>query len=200
MSATVGTPKAGLGAVQSPGRAGVKTFFIWVGLNLLAFPIAGELGHVVAGPVDGLMPALFGGALVGAGIGLAQWLMLRRTLDIGPEWIVVTGFGLAIGLAIGAMAVGYETGVPDLIIMGAICGAAVGIGQGVLLRSSFSLWLIWILAMTLLWPIGWVVTEAFGIPVEEQFIVFGASGTVAFGILSGLLLIAGMRRTETESE
>lgn len=48
----------------------------------------------------------------GAGIGFAQWLMLRRSLGVGLEWIVATSAGLALGLAIGAAVVGYETTTP----------------------------------------------------------------------------------------
>jgi len=196
MSATVVTRNSPSGA-HAARRTGWKTFFIWVGLSLLAFPIAGELAHIVAGPVDGVMPALIGGALTGAGIGFAQWLMLRRSLDVRLEWIAVTAVGLAIGLAVGAKAVGYETDVSDLAIMGAISGAFVGVGQGVLLRGKFSLWLAWMAAMPVLWAVAWVVSEAvIGNAVDDQFIVFGASGAIVLGVLSGLLLVAGTRQTE----
>ena len=198
MSATAGT-QAGAGVLQLPRPAGVREFFIWVGLSLLGIPVAGYLGHFVAGPVDSVMPALIGGALTGAGIGLAQWLMLRRVLDIAPEWIVATSVGLAVGLAIGAWAVGYETTMSQLAIMGAISGAMVGVAQGLLLRNKFSLWHVWMVAMPALFALGWVVTDAAGIDVAKQFTIFGASGSVVFGILSALLLVAGMRREESAS-
>lgn len=65
--------------------------------------------------------------------------MLRRSLSVGPEWIAATSAGLAVGLAIGAIAVGYETTTSQLAIMGAIQGAFVGIAQGMVLRNKFSL-------------------------------------------------------------
>jgi hypothetical protein len=182
-----------------PRPVGAKTFFIWVGLCLLAFPIAGEVAHAIAGPVDGVIPALFGGALTGAGIGFAQWLLLRRSIAIGPEWIAATGVGLAVGLAVGAMVVGYETTTSQLAIMGAISGAFVGLAQGLLLRNTFSHWYVWVIAMPVFWALGWVVTDAAGIHVEEQFIAFGLSGTLLFAIGSGLVLIAGMRRDKSTS-
>jgi hypothetical protein len=77
--------------------------------------------------------------------------------------------------------------------MGAVSGAAVGIAQGLLLRSRFSLWHLWMIVMAPLFAIGWVVTEAAGIDVAKQFTVFGASGSVVFGLLSGMLLAAGKR-------
>jgi hypothetical protein len=112
---------------------------------------------------------------------------------MGPVWILATSAALAAGLTIGAAVVGYETTASQLAIMGAFSGAAVGIAQGILLRNRFSLWQAWMVAMPALFALGWVVTEAWGIDVAKQFTVFGASGSVAFGILSGLLLMAGKR-------
>ena len=174
-------------------RPGAKSFFVWIGLALLGFPLGGLLGHVVGGRVDSVMPSLIGGALTGAGIGLAQWFMLRRNPGVGLEWVVATSAGLAAGLTLGAMAVGYETTISQLATMGAISGAFVGVAQGLLLRGKFPLWHVWMLAMPPLWALGWVVTTAGGIAVEKQFTVFGAYGAITFGALSALLLIAGMR-------
>jgi hypothetical protein len=198
MSATSAT-QARPAALHVPRPAGAKTFFSWLGLTILGIPLAGYLGWFVAGHVDSVMPALIGGALTGAGIGFAQWLMLRRSLGVGPEWIAATGVGLALGLAIGAVVVGYETTTSQLAIMGAISGAFVGIAQGLLLRKKFSLWYVWMAAMPVLWTLGWIVTDASGIDVAKQFTVFGASGAVVFATLSGLLLVADMREEKPAS-
>jgi hypothetical protein len=53
---------------------------------------------------------------------------------------------------------------------------------------------VWVIAMPVLWALGWIVTDAAGIHVEDQFIAFGLSGTLLFGIGSGFLLMAGLRR------
>jgi hypothetical protein len=113
--------------------------------------------------------------------------------EYGFDLALATGVALAAGLSIGAAVVGYETTPTQLAIMGALSGAAIGIVQGLLLRDRFSLWLAWMLAMPLLFAIAWVVTEAIGIDVADQFTVFGASGSVVFGVLSGLLMMAGKR-------
>ena len=195
MSANLSTQPAPA-AIQLPRTTGAKPFFIWAGCMVLGIPLAGYLGWGVAGHVDGVVPALIGGALTGAGIGFAQWLMLRRSLHVGLEWIVATSAGLAVGLAIGAAVVGYETTTSQLAIMGAIQGAFVGIAQGMLLRNRFSLWHLWMVAMPVLFSISWVVTDVV-IDSAQQFTVFGASGSVVFAILSGLLLMAGMRRDKS---
>ena len=176
-----------------PRMSGAKIVFSWIGLALVAFPLAGYAGWGISGHVDGVGPALIGGAITGAGIGFVQWLFLRRDLNLGPAWILATGVALAAGLSIGAAVVGYETSSSQLAIMGAISGAAVGIAQGILLRNRFSLWHVWMVAMPVMYAIGWLVTESIGVDVANQFTVFGASGSIVFGILSGLLLMAGKR-------
>jgi hypothetical protein len=176
-----------------PRMSRTKLVFSWIGLALVAFPLAVYAGWGVSGHIDAVGPALIGGAITGAGIGLVQWLFLRRDLNMGPAWIAATSVSLAAGLAIGSAVVGYETTAGQLAIMGAISGAAVGIAQGILLRPSFSLWHVWMVAMPAMYAIGWVVTESAGIDVANQFTVFGASGSVVFGLLSGLLMMAGKR-------
>jgi hypothetical protein len=180
-------------SLTMPRMSGVKIVFSWIGIALVAFPLAGYAGWGIGGHVDGVGPALIGGGITGAGIGFVQWLFLRRDLNIGPVWILATSVALAAGLGIGAAVVGYETSPSQLAIMGAISGGAVGIAQGILLRNRFSLWHVWMVAMPVMYAIGWVVTEAIGIDVANQFTVFGASGSVVFGLLSGLLMMAGRR-------
>jgi hypothetical protein len=165
-----------------------------VGVALLTFPIAGYIGWGIAGHVDAMAPALIGGGITGLGIGLGQWLLLRREFMVTPLWIPATGVGLAVGLAVGAAAVGYETSAGSLAIMGAISGAAVGIAQGAMLRKASPVWLAWIAAMPVLWAIAWLTSHAIGVDVSNQFTVFGASGSIVFGALSGLLLTADSHR------
>jgi hypothetical protein len=182
-----------------PRMGAIKIVLSWIGVTLIAFPLAGYLGWGIGGHVDAVVPALVGGAITGAGIGFVQWFFLRRDLRMGLVWILATSVALAVGLSIGAAVVGYETTAGQLAIMGAISGAAVGIAQGVLLRNRFSLWHVWMVAMPALFALGWVVTESIGIDVANQFTVFGASGSVVFGLLSGLLLMAGKRIHDHEA-
>ena len=177
----------------TPRMSALKITLVWIGLSLVAFPLAGLVGWSIGGHVDGVGPALIGGALTGAGVGLVQWLFLKRDLGVSLLWIPATAAALAVGLTAGAAVVDYETTAASLAIMGAISGAAVGVAQGLLLRDRFSLWHVWALAMPALWALGWVVTEAGGIDVANQFTVFGAYGSIVFGILAGLLMAAGRR-------
>ena len=190
MSATVAPVQE---SFTMPRMSGVKMVFSWIGLALIAFPLAGYAGWGVSGHIDDIGPALIGGAITGAGIGSVQWLFLRKDLAMGVAWIPATGVALAAGLAVGSAVVGYETTPSQLALQGAISGAAVGIAQGILLRGRFSLWHVWMVAMPVMFAIGWVTTESAGIDVADQFTVFGASGSVVFGLLSGLLMMAGKR-------
>ena len=83
MSATA-VASASNRALTIPRMSSVKIVFSWIGISLLAFPLVGLIGWAVGGHVDGIVPALIGGALTGAGIGFAQWFLLRRDLGVGP--------------------------------------------------------------------------------------------------------------------
>ena len=95
---------------------------------------------------------------------------------------------MGLGLLLGATVVGFRTSLADLAVMGALTGVVLGVAQTVALpaRTRRRWW--WAAAMPLLWALGWTVTTLAGIPVEEQFTIFGASGAVTFSALSGLLL------------
>jgi hypothetical protein len=165
----------------------------WVGITLLGFPLGGLLAHAIAGPVDSMESALLGGAIAGFIIGTAQWFVLRRELDIDAIWIVMTVLGLACGLAVGGIAVGFGTSAGELAGMGAVTGTGVGIAQGLVMRGYLDTWGAWMAAGPALWTTGWLVTWAARIQVDEQFTNFGAAGALVFGILSGALLSRGIR-------
>jgi hypothetical protein len=164
----------------------LKSWLVWLA-GFLAFPIAGIAATAAAGRIDDAISALVGGLVAGAVIGTGQWLVARRDLD-PRTWIPVTAVAMGIGLLAGAPLVGYGTSLGDLALMGAITGIPLGAGQAFLLRSRFSHAWIWAAAMPVLWALGWTVTTAGGIAVENQFAVFGAYGAITFMALSGLLL------------
>jgi hypothetical protein len=161
--------------------------------TFLGFPAGGLIALAVLGPVSSLTTALAGGAVAGAVLGAAQWLALRGRLSKTEWWIPATAIGQAVGLAAGAAVVGYRTGLQDLAIQGAITGLGVGILQAVVLRPHIATWFWWAIAMPPLWALGWIVTTAAGIGVDQRFTNFGASGAIVVTILSGLLLVQLLR-------
>lgn len=171
---------------------GWRTGLLWLA-TFVGFPFGG-LVTIAIGPVDDPFTALVGGAGTGAVIGLAQWLVLRR-VGVGIGWIPATAAGLAVGLTIGSGLVGYSTGPSDLLVQGAVSGASVGLVQSLVLarRTGRRHAVVWALASSALWPVGWLVTWAFGTRVDEQFAVFGATGAFAYTVLAGLLMAVLVR-------
>ena len=74
--------------------------------------------------------------------------------------------------------------------MGLVSGAVLGAAQGLVLarEGHRDLAVPWVVAMPVLFALGWCATTAIGVDVEEQYTVFGAAGAVLFMLLSGLVL------------
>ena len=155
-----------------------------------AFPVAGYIGWKVGGRVDAVDAALVGGAITGAGLAAVQWWAAKGALGRPAAWIGASAVGYAVGLAVGAALVGYETDLGALALMGLVSGAALGAAQGLVLarQGRRGLALPWALAMPVLFALGWSVASVTGIGVDDQFTVFGAGGALLFTLLSGLLL------------
>ena len=146
--------------------------------------------------IDSVGAALVGGLIAGAIIGGGEWLALRRW--VAPLWIPATSLGMAAGLAAGAALVDYGTSRGDVLLLGAVTGAGVGVLQALVLarqRVSGALW--WAVANPLAWALGWLVTSyVITTNIEERFTNFGASGTLVYGLLTWPLLAVLLRETE----
>jgi hypothetical protein len=179
-------------------RSWTKIALRWMP-TFLGFPAGGLAAKLIVGRVDDLTPAIVGGALSGAILGLAQWIGMRRTA-VSPElWVGATAAGFAVGLGAGAAAVGYDTNLGALATQGAICGAVIGTAQAaVLYRRLGRTVLAWPLLMTGLWALGWTITSLAGIDVEAQYTVFGSSGAVVVTALTSILPIELARRQHQE--
>jgi hypothetical protein len=173
--------------VQDQHRFNVKAWLLWTA-GFLAFPIAGAAATAVVGRVNDAVAALVGGIVAGAVIGTGQWLVARRLLGDPRAWIPATAVAMGLGLLVGAGAVGYGTSLGELALMGFITGIPLGVVQAYLLRDRLANAWVWGVAMPLLWALGWTVTTAGGIGVDQQFAVFGAYGAITFMALSGILL------------
>ena len=75
-----------------------------------------------------------------------------------------------------------------MLVQGAVTGFAVGAAQAVVLAPRLGrVALAWPAALATIWAVGWAVTYAFGIQVDEQFTVFGSSGAVVVTALTAAL-------------
>ena len=137
------------------------------------------------------MRALIAGAIAGTALGLIQWLILKSRLpSLSLWWVAATSIGFAIGLAIGTVLLGSETGGNELLWRGAITGLCIGLAQWIILRQVLPLpqLVLWIGVVCLGWAMGWFVTRAAGIDLSAKWYVFGMSGALAFQLLTGLAL------------
>jgi hypothetical protein len=172
--------------MQDQHRFNTKAWLLWTA-GFLAFIIGGALATAVTGRINDLGSALIGGMVAGAVIGTGQWLVARRLLD-PRTWIPATAVAMSIGLGVGAWVVGYGTSLGELALMGFITGIPLGAAQAYLLRDRLANAWLGAAAIPLLWALGWTVTTAGGIDVDQQFAVFGAYGAITFMALSGILL------------
>jgi hypothetical protein len=161
--------------------------------TFLGFPLGGLLTSITVGPIQTPLEALLGGLLSGAVLGLAQWLALRSLISVSSLWIAVTSLGLAVGLTIAVTLFGTDKATIPLLARGVTTGLAVGMAQAALLRKHLSP-TVWVIAITLLWPLAWIITSAvIQQNINNDYTVFGASGAVVFAVLSGFLLRQGRK-------
>jgi hypothetical protein len=168
--------------------------WVWAAAILVSFPIGGYLADLVVNGVESVGAALIGGLIAGAITGMAEWFALRRW--ISWMWIPATTVGMAVGLAAGTALVDYGIGRGDIVLMGAVTGAGVGVLQTLVLarhRIPRAFW--WAVANPPAWALGWLVTSyVISTNVKEHFAIFGASGALVFGLLTWLLLSVLFRR------
>jgi hypothetical protein len=140
--------------------------------SFVGFPLGGLAAMVIVGS------AAIGGLITGAILGAAQALGLGRLIP-PVAWVVATAAGLAVGLGIGATAVGFATDLAALAIQGAVCGLAVGAAQAVVLfRAGSRLAPGWPVLLAGSWALAWALITLAGVQVDDQFTVFGAIGAV----------------------
>ena len=164
-----------------------RTVGRWM-VSFRGFPIGGYTAFLLVGPVDSLIPSLVGGLLTGAVLGALQVWAFGRARPATGRWIIATALGMMVGLSVGAAVVGYQTTLFALLVQGAVTGFAVGAAQALVLAPKLGrVALVWPAALTAIWAVGWAVTYAFGIQVDEQFTVFGSSGAVVVTALTAAL-------------
>jgi hypothetical protein len=169
-------------------------------VSFLGFPLGGFAALALTDPVNSVTNALIGGLTTGAVLGAVQAWALRFDRRQLMVWALATALGLAVGLALGAWLVDFHTSIGDLALQGAVTGAFVGLAQAVVLsHRTRRLAAVWPLYLAGAYALGWVVTTAGGIAVEEQFTTFGAYGALTVAALTAVLpVVLSARPTSTE--
>ena len=171
-------------------------FWLFWALAFLGFPIGGYLANVIVGPVTTALRAGIAGAIVGAVLGLIQWFVLRAQIPVPFWWIIATSAGMALGLAISVAFFGSEVSGNSLLGRAVITGIIVGTAQWLVLRQILPQSWIWIVVVALGWGIGWFITRSAGIDLDFKWPVFGATGALAFQLLTGLALYFLLRSSQ----
>jgi hypothetical protein len=162
-------------------------FWLFWFIAFLGFPIAGVLANLI-GPVTTPTKAVLAGAVAGAALGLVQWLVLRTQLPLPFWWVVATSVGMAVGLTLGTVFLGSETGGNELLWRAAITGVCIGLAQWIVFQPVLPYSFIWIGVVGLSWVAGWFVTRAFGVDLSFKWTVFGSSGALTFQLITGIAL------------
>ena len=105
---------------------------------------------------------------------------------------------MSIGLTLGAALVDYGIDRGELVLMGAVTGLVVGGLQAlVLARQGFAGAAWWAAANPPTWALAWLISSyVISANIDERFTNFGASGTLLYALVTGLLLASMFRRTE----
>jgi hypothetical protein len=170
----------------------------WLG-TFVGFPLAGVAARAVAGNIDRVGAAAVGGLVGGAVLGAVQ--VGIGGIDAGDRarWIGATSAGLAVGLAAGSRAVGFETDTASLVEMGAITGAVVGFAQAASISMRPVDRVAWAIATPALWAGGWFITSQVIIDAERQHAMFGSSGAAAVSAVAGVLYAARRRSSPLDA-
>ncbi len=177
-------------------RTTVDWFFWlwWVLANVLAWPLGAAAGWTAGeqvarwlGPTAG---SLTGMAIVGAIVGLGQWIVLRVRTSESGWWIPASSLGLVGGAATASVAFDWDPA--GFITVFGLVGALVGIAQWIVLRRHVSSAGWWVPG-TCLGYIAAILASAwlggllsFSTPVT--FVLISVALGVVFGVISGVLL------------
>ena len=143
--------------------SGLKMWFLWMVGAFLALIIGLALLIIGVGEaLNDAAPAIFGaviGAIFGSGLGVAQWLVVRKEVDGVGLWIPITiGVWVIFWSMNFAGLFGEGQGVMGKLIEGighgALLGALTGASQWFVLRSKIQKGQSWILISALSWAIG----------------------------------------------
>jgi hypothetical protein len=179
--------------VASPSTAKVPTTARIIGrwmVSFVGFPLGGLVAVLLTDPVDSVSHAVAGGLFTGAVLGAVQAWALRADRRQLLSWTLATALGLAVGLALGSALVDFGTSMGELALQGAVTGAVVGLTQAVVMSGRTRLAFIWPLYLAGAWALGWLVTTAGGIAVEDQFTTFGAYGALTVALLTSILPVS----------
>ncbi|MCU1517427.1 MAG: hypothetical protein JWQ75_2148 [Pseudarthrobacter sp.] len=161
------------------------SFLRWIP-SFLGFPLGGWLAFLLVGSANNPLAAGVAGAIAGTLIGAGQWLALRPA--VSWQWIAASAVGMGAGSALAAAVTGSGTSMGPLSLAGLIAGAAVGLGQGLVIRLGWLAAALWTVTVGASWALGWTVTANVIVDADSGYVAFGSSGALAVTLITGLVL------------
>jgi len=108
---------------------------------------------------------------------------------------LASALGLAAALALATAVAGPPATLGALLVQGAVCGLGLGVTQAVVLFGRLGARaLLWPALLAGAWALGWAVTAAVGVRLEDGWTVFGSTGALVVTALTAVLPLA-LRRT-----
>ncbi|HEY4666221.1 MAG TPA: hypothetical protein VIH26_02840 [Anaerolineales bacterium] len=148
-----------------------------------------------------LIPGLVGAAF-GAPFGIAQWIVLRRHVQLAGRWVTATALGYAAVFLLGSLFFSGE-GAVDLpagrqVMIGGLLGAAVAIPPSLLqwllvLRTQLPRAGAWIAASVFSWALGFAVSFLLRLTFGDPSFVAGPMVAVALSGMAMIWLLRGGR-------
>jgi len=164
---------------------------------VVATTVGWLIGFAVCEAFSAFLKSLSGdGAIIGTGIGIAQWLVLRRQFNGARWWILASIIGFGIGKVLGDQVAVAAGGPIGIALGGATIGLAAGLLQAAVLLRQVAAPAWWVVASTFGWAVGWMIISAVGETTEPPPIgvyVIGAVGAVVAGVFTGLFLVRLLR-------
>jgi hypothetical protein len=179
--------------IAKPAHLEWGFWLLWVLASTVGLYSGGIVGFIGGYAVEAILPNYVGVALlagVGAGVGICQWLVLRRRVSRAGWWVLASILGLAVAAFVStavALAGGYSAISENLVV--GVGGAMAGIMQWFVLRRRVSRAGWWVLAST----VGWAVSAAVLGPAKVP------GGGVGLGAVTGLALIWLLRQPVPEA-
>jgi hypothetical protein len=137
------------------------------------------------------------GLVIGTGVGIAQWVVLRRQLKPAGWWILASIIGFGIGKVLGDQVATSVGGLVGSALGGAVIGLVAGALQWLVLQRKVAASGWWVVASTFGWALGWaiirLVPDTAEVPPISAYLI-GAVGAAVAGVFTGLVLVRLLRR------
>ena len=179
-------------------KVGWRVWLGWVLASVAggAVTLAVTGAMVRAGSLNAAMVVVIFGSLIGASLGITQWLILRHQVSRAYMWVLASAVG-GVGVGILGFAMGGAVGGP---LGGSVIGAALGIMQWLALRHWVSRTYVWVLASIVGFALGLSAGEAVGFAVDGAvgWPVGGTIHGIVVGAITGAALVWLLRQPVPE--